>query len=263
MSRDEKRLKSSVIVVKKEHKSEPPDKFLPKNNKNDELEEGEIIDQAIAEIERESKIARIRAESSGTWHCSLRKTNKSFLKRALSQTISHNNRTSERHRDRSVKKLEQLERHRKKYPIEKFEDGRHYVRNPFVRRTTRELRHRYVDSQYERLKIARRKEERLPPREPPIIKFVKPRDLDERVLIPGQPKQVKVKKISFVTPNDCDDKYLGHDGRDLYMERIRQKIGVDKIPKQTFVPPEDAADRFFLLAGNKVAGLIRAVDYTE
>lgn len=66
-----------------------------------------------------------------------------------------------------------------------------------------------------------------------------------------------------MAPNDFEDKYLGHDGRDLHMERVRQKIGIDKIPKQTFVLPEDDEDKVFLLRGNQVAGLIRAVDYTE
>lgn len=47
------------------------------------------------------------------------------------------------------------------------------------------------------------------------------------------------------------------------MERVRQKIGREKIPKQPFVLPENDEDRIFLLTGNKVAGLIRAIDYTD
>lgn len=119
----------------------------------------------------------------------MRKTNKTFLTRALSQTINHNNRESERHRERSNRKLEQLEKHRERHPIEKYENGRHYVRNPFVRRMKREMGCRYADVDFERIRNARRKAERLPQREASGIKFVKARDLDERVLIPGQPKQ--------------------------------------------------------------------------
>lgn len=63
-----------------------------------------------------------------------------------------------------------------------------------------------------------------------------------------------------MTPNHFEDKYLGHDGRDLHMERIRQKIGMDKIPMKTFVLPENEEDKVFILSGNKVAGLIRAVE---
>lgn len=110
------------------------------------------------------------------------------MTRALVQTINHNNREVERHRDRSNKKLEQLTKHRDRHPIEKYENGRHFVRNPFVRRMTREMGCRFVDIEFERKRNAQKRAERQPPRGAPGIKFVKPRDLDERVLIPGQPK---------------------------------------------------------------------------
>lgn len=118
---------------------------------------------------------------------------------------------------------------------------------------------RYANIEHERHRNYRRKLDRLPPRDPPHVKFVKPKDLDDRVLIPGDPKKAKVKKISFVAPADVDEKYLGHDGRDLHMERIRQKLN-DKIPKQVFVLPTNQKEHVFKLSGDKVAGLIRACD---
>lgn len=48
MSREEKRLKSSIVVVKKEQNSEPPDKVQKRKIVNDyEIEEGEIIEYVL------------------------------------------------------------------------------------------------------------------------------------------------------------------------------------------------------------------------
>lgn len=143
----------------------------------------------MTEIERDAKISRIRGENSGTWHCALRKTNKIFLARALVQTVNHNNREVERHRDRSFLKLE---KHRSRYSIEKMKNDRHYIRNQFVRRMNQQMDCLCNNLEFERTRNARKKAEQLPTRESLGVKFVKARDLDERVLIPGQPKQGKI-----------------------------------------------------------------------
>lgn len=143
----------------------------------------------MTEIEQDAKISRIRGENSGTWHCALRKTNKTFLARALVQTVNHNNREVERHRDRSFIKLQ---KHRSRYSIEKMKNDRHYVRNPFVRRLKQQMDRLCTNIEFERTQNARKKVERLSKRDSLGVKFVKARDLDERVLIPGQPKQGKI-----------------------------------------------------------------------
>lgn len=77
-------------------------KDMMKSHKMMEQEEGEILDGsdeetgekdddfedrvaklAVEEILKETKISKVRGESSGTWHCNLKKANKRFLKSAI------------------------------------------------------------------------------------------------------------------------------------------------------------------------------------
>lgn len=194
-----------------------------------------------------------RGESSRVLDHRPNKTNKRFLQSAIVQTVTHNDREMQRHRERSSLKLDQMDRWRERYPDEKYDvSGRHYVRNPLAHRRVRE-RYNY---NYDRYNNARRKAERFPPREPREIKFIKPRDLDDRVLIPGQPKKARVKEIMFITPKEKEEQFLGHDATDLRMQRIRSALE-DKIPRQVFVSPRNPKEKFFHLCGNRVAGLIR------